>query len=185
MRTPEQVLEQGERMLIEVIEAMCCEPDMFTVQYHDDGNTVRVEIVCHPHDSRTIVGKGAAHLKQLASLARSLFWGTHRIVQIMPVQALANTGNVHNLPYTPLDDWDEQYLLGLFQRIGQAVFRQADVAVVSTADTTWSNTFRMTLTPPQPSVPVNRLAQALSVLFLPIGTTHGRMIFATVQNARG
>ena len=182
MPNPQTVIESGQVILREVIAAMCRNCDVLKVDFYDDETSVRIVIQAHETDSRILVGSCGAHIKHLHSLARLLFWGSGRIVQIMPVIAVAGTTSDAYRKFTPRADWSEAYIGGLLKRIAEAVFSGASVKVVSQEDTTWSQNMRVCLTPEQNPAVARRLASILSVLFLPIGTKFGRMVYVTLAN---
>ena len=182
MPNPQTVIESGQVILREVIAAMCRNCDVLKVDFYDDETSVRIVIQAHEIDSRILVGACGAHIKHLHSLARLLFWGSRRIVQIMPVIAVAGTTSDAYRKFTPRADWSEAYIGGLLKRIAEAVFSGASVKVVSQEDTTWSQNMRVCLTPEQNPAVARRLASILSVLFLPIGTKFGRMVYVTLAN---
>lgn len=176
------VIESGQAILREVIAAMCHNRDLLKVDFYDDDTSIRIVIEAHATDSRILVGSCGAHIKNLHNLARLLFWGSGRIVQILPVVTVDGTSSDAYRKFTPKEDWSEAYIIGLLTRIAEAVFSGASVTVVSQEDTTWSQNMRVCLTPGQNPAVAKRLASSLAVLFLPIGTKFGRMVYVTLAN---
>jgi predicted RNA-binding protein YlqC (UPF0109 family) len=172
--------EIAEELLREVLEGMCRFPEHLRMEWSEDDATIQIRITAHPTDSRIIVGSNGSHIKQLASLARLLVWGSGKLAQILPVVSL-NMENAPFLKYQPLDDWPESYLMDFVRRITEAAFRDSDVTVQSAPETTWAQKFTVKVAGMSNPVAIKRLSQALSVLFQPIGVNSGRMIYVSVK----
>lgn len=168
-------------MLTEVIEALCHHPDKLTVDFYEDEATIRVCILAHPTDAKIIVGTGAAHLKAIAGLARLLFRSAHKLVQVMPVSSTDDAEEPYR-QFKAKDDWQEAKLIDLMTRLTQTIFDGSTVQVKSIGESTWSNIFSVTVSPAQDGRDFRRFAISIAALFVPIGSNHGRMIFANAKN---
>lgn len=182
MRSPKTVIERGQALLGEVFRAMCREPGELRVQFHDDGTTIRVQLTAHPSDARILVGTNGAHIKQLASLAKSLFWGSHRVVQILEVES-HDEPQLPSYYFRPAKEWNDRRMRSLLTRLAEAAFPDATCEIESAPHSTWSQNMALTLTPePSNRQAVHCFAAALSVLFIPIGKRDGRIVYVTVRS---
>lgn len=181
MSSDQNIIDSGKAMLIEIITALCHRPDLLTVEFRDEDSTIRIRVCAHPTDARIIVGTGAAHLKAIVSLSRLLFWGSHKLVQIMPIESVEGESEKPYQKFKALEDWQEVKLINLISRLSSAVFRDSTIAVHSSDENDWSSTFEVSIKPVQNIAAVKKFGSAVSILFIPIGTNHGRMIYASVK----
>lgn len=168
-------------MLKELIASLCHQPEKLTVEFMEQESTLLIRVCAHPTDARIIVGTGASHLKAIVSLARLLFWGSHKLVQIMPIESLDGEAEKPYQRFKARKDWQEKKLVDLMQRLAEAVFRDAAVTVNSVEENNWSSRLDVLLTPQQNESAVKRFSSAVAILFVPIGCANGRMLYANVK----
>jgi hypothetical protein len=181
MQSSKTVVGAGQAMLKELIAALCHKPELLTVEFMEQESTLLIRVCAHPTDARIIVGTGASHLKAVVSLARLLFWGSHKLVQIMPIESVDGEAEKPYQRFEAREDWQEKKLVDLMQRLAEAVFRDAKVSVNSIEENSWSSRFDVILEPPQNESAVKRFSSAIAILFVPIGCSHGRMIYANTR----
>ena len=172
--------EAGKAILTEVIAAMCHHPDKLKVDYCEDETAIRICILAHPTDAKIIVADGAP-LKSIECLGRLLFWGARKIVQVMPVASTDNADEPYR-KFTARPDWKENKLLDLMSRLASLCFKGSTVTIVSIPETNWSSIFSVTVSPQQNEKAFKRFSRSVTVLFVPIGANHGRMIYANAKN---
>ena len=181
MRSPQTVIERGQELLGEVCRAMCREPDKLRVQFHDDGTTIRVQLTAHPSDAKILVGTNGAHIKQHYSLARSLFWGSSRVVQILEVES-HDEPDLPSYYFRPANEWSDCRMRSLLTRLAGAAFPDSACEIESAPQSSWSQNMTITLIPePGNWQAVRCFAASLSVLFVPIGKRDGRIVYVTVK----
>ena len=174
------VAASASKLLKEIVESLCQKPDLLTVKFHEEDTTVLIQISAHPNDAKILVGNGASHLSALASLARLLYFGSHKLVQIMPIESV----EAETLPYRKFkskEKWGKEKLVNLAERITTSVFPNATATVECKDESSWASRFLITITPQQNEAAVKRFSSAMAVLFVPIGTNAGRMIYACVK----
>jgi len=181
MTTPEQRVETSLELLKAVLLALCKYPDKLEFDTEERAGSVQIRITCHPTDSRRIVGKLGTCLRALDSMARLLFWGSHLLVTFLPIKSTADAESPKE-KFEPRADWPEERLKDLLHDLAAGVFRDCAVRVESTIVGHESNNLTVWLDP-FPAVEshvVRRFASSVAILFVPIGTNHGRRISADV-----
>lgn len=162
------------------LESLCQRPDLLTVEFHEQDATVLIQISAHPNDAKIIVGGGGSHLSALATLSRLLFFGSHKLVQIMPIESV----EAEEMPYRKFKskpDWNKDGLILLANSLSNAIFPEAIVEIEVRDENSWASRFLITISPHQNEAAVKRYSSAMAILFVPIGTNAGRMIYASVN----
>lgn len=177
----ETVTETGEALLREVITAICQYPKLVEIEFLKDESTVLVQIVAHPTDARILVGGGGAHIKALASLARLLFYGSQKIVTIMPIASHEDAEEKPYRKFQPNPKWPELKMMDLAETLTRNVFRNANVKIKSEEDSDCASKFIIQIEPPQNATAVRKFSAAMAILFQPIGCNVGRMIYCGVK----
>jgi hypothetical protein len=175
------VVGNAQAMLTEVVKAMCKRPELLRVDFEEHGETILVKTWAHPNDSRIIVGSEASHLKAIVKLARLLFAGSHKIVHVLPVNEVPGHKREDYRKFKPSALWPEDKMKDLARRLALSIFDRVDVEVRCKVENRVSSLLDVIITGEVDEHSFKRFSSAISVLFIPIGTNYGRMLYATAK----
>jgi len=172
-----------EVLIDEVIRAICRRPDLLEVKFEDNNQTVHVCIRAHPNDSKIIVGAGGSHLSAISTISRLLFHGSGKLIQFLPVVTIPGHAEMPYERMKPNKNWPQKEMMDFAERIAKGVFDGAEVEVKRVPQSPHASKFVITIWPNHKvskSV-IDKFASAMAILFVPIGSNVGHLIYATVK----
>jgi len=182
MRSPDTIIADAKKRLKEVVVAMCHRPDLVTIGFREYQTNILVQISAHPNDAKILVGKHGAHISALSNVANLLCRGSHKLVQIMPIESIEGETELPYKPFTARADWPQAKLVELIEGLAKAVFQESEINVRVFEENSSTSIFEVTIQPLTNASAAKRFGSAVAILFVPIGTNHGRMIFANVRS---
>ena len=172
-------------MLRRIITALCRRPELLEVHYEYSDSVVRIRIVAHPNDAKSIVGGGGGHISALSKLAR-LLWAHVgcEAVQIMPVESTDHK-ELRNTKFKARKDWPAKELGELLLDLTEMVFPEASIELVKTPVNDITTHFTLNITPSQHEHPFRKFGGAIAVLWVPMSTKDGHYVYAGTGGKNG
>jgi len=177
---PKTEADARKLMLTELVKSLCHMPDNLEIDFHEQESTVLVQITAHPNDARILVGTARCHLTAIETLARLLYFGSHKLVQFMPIESWEDEPMLPQRKFVALDNWPETKFKSLLERLTKSCFHEASVMIESRQLNNFTHKFTVRLNPAQHPSAVSKFAAAIAILFVPIGAASGRYIHADV-----
>ncbi len=176
-----RAVESAIRSLRSIVEATCRHPERLEFRAVDKKAEVVIHIKVHPVDSRRIVGAAASNIRALQTMARLLFFGTGRIVNIQPIEWHKQPEGTYAM-FEAKENWNEPLITNILETAATIVFHET--CRVRAARINDEMTKLIVSVPQNYNIPEavkTRFQQAAQVLFVPIGINHGRRLHVETE----